>query len=576
MRRLLHISSGRHQFVSVTLAMFGLLVSLLGLNQSVPSAHAAAGVPLGASLFVPAATPTRLADTRESEGAFGFTRLEPTRIRVQVAGRGGVPSDASAAVLTVTSVGSAAPGFVTVYPSGTAMPLASNLNVDFPGRVIANLVTARLGADGAVEIYSNMPTDLVVDVAGAYVPTAVAQRQGRLVTISGGARRVLDTREVGVPVGVGGTQRISLLSADVPSDALAVVVTITAVDAQPGYWTAFAAGAASPWASNLNIDLPFQTRSGQAIVPVSTIDGVAAIDVFSQSGGHLVIDVAGWFTGASAPPSTDGLFVPSAPIRLIDTRDHWHLAPWGGTTVEVSSATPWPANTAAVALNVTATDPWNVGYVTAYPAGSPRPFSSNLNVTALDQTIANHAIVRLGERGVSLFTQSGTNLVADAAGWYLGAPDPSTLPPPANPSTSLTLVGGVSAGDVGIGAYVGYVGSSGNLDAVVDRGLAALWIGSGSLGTRENNVLFAHRTRAGGPFRNLDQLKVGSTFSLVGVDGRSFRFLVTRTAIIQPSTAELLHLADSGGPITATLVACQPPGSTAYRIVVVGRLIGLG
>jgi LPXTG-site transpeptidase (sortase) family protein len=554
------------------LAMVGLLVSLLGLNQSVPSAHATAGVPPGASLFVPAATPTRLADTRESEGAFGFTRLEPTRIRVQVAGRGGVPSDASAAVLTVTSVGSTAGGFVTVYPSGTAMPLASNLNVDYPGRVIANLVTARLGGDGAVEIYSNMPTDLVVDVAGAYVPTAVAQRQGRLVTISGGARRVLDTRELGVPVGAGGTQRISLLSADVPSDASAVVVTITAVDAQPGYWTAFAAGAASPWASNLNIDLPFQTRSGQAIVPVGTIDGVAAIDVFSQSGGHLVIDVAGWFTGASAPLSTDGLFVPSAPIRLIDTRDHWNIAPWGGTTVEVSSATPWPDNTAAVALNVTATDPWNVGYVTAFPAGSARPFSSNLNVTALDQTIANHAIVRLGERGVSLFTQSGTNLVADAAGWYLGAPDPSTLPPPVNPSTSLTLIGGVSAADVGVGTYVGY---NGNLDSVIDRGLAALWVGSGTLGTQENNVLFAHRTSAGGPFRNLDRLKVGSTFTLVGVDGRSFQFLVTRTAVMSPSTERLLQLADSGGPITATLVACQPPGSTAYRIVVVGRLIGL-
>jgi LPXTG-site transpeptidase (sortase) family protein len=350
------------------------------------------------------------------------------------------------------------------------------------------------------------------------------------------------------------------------------VVTITAVDAQPGYWTAFAAGAASPWASNLNIDLPFQTRSGQAIVPVGTIDGVAAIDVFSQSGGHLVIDVAGWFTGASAPLSTDGLFVPSAPIRLIDTRDHWNIAPWGGTTVEVSSATPWPDNTAAVALNVTATDPWNVGYVTAFPAGSARPFSSNLNVTALDQTIANHAIVRLGERGVSLFTQSGTNLVADAAGWYLGAPDPSTLPPPVNPSTSLTLIGGVSAADVGVGTYVGY---NGNLDSVIDRGLAALWVGSGTLGTQENNVLFAHRTSAGGPFRNLDRLKVGSTFTLVGVDGRSFQFLVTRTAVISPSTERLLQLADSGGPITATLVACQPPGSTAYRIVVVGRLIGL-
>ncbi|HEY0521033.1 MAG TPA: hypothetical protein VGC84_16195, partial [Ilumatobacteraceae bacterium] len=95
----------------------------------VPVANAAVAFVPGSSAYQ-AVAPARLADTRPSQGAFGFTRLSANVVRVQVAGRFGVPANATAAVLNVTGVNAPAPGFITVYPSGTGLPTASNVNFD--------------------------------------------------------------------------------------------------------------------------------------------------------------------------------------------------------------------------------------------------------------------------------------------------------------------------------------------------------------------------------------------------------------------------------------------------------------
>ena len=140
-------------------------------------------------------------------------------VRVQVAGKGGVPSNAVAAVLNVTGVNTTAPGFITVYPAGATLPTASNVNIDNPGRVMANMVTVKLGEGGAVDVFMMTRMDVVVDVSGAYVPTSVAVTSGRLVTRSDGAFRVLDTRQRGVPVGAGQTEGVDISKAGVPADA---------------------------------------------------------------------------------------------------------------------------------------------------------------------------------------------------------------------------------------------------------------------------------------------------------------------------------------------------------------------
>ena len=83
-----------------------------------------------------------------------------------------IPTDATAVVLNVTEVAGTASSLLTVYPYGTGMPKASNLNFA-PGKVIANLVTVTLGQGGAVDIYNALGTvNVLADVEGWFVPDA--------------------------------------------------------------------------------------------------------------------------------------------------------------------------------------------------------------------------------------------------------------------------------------------------------------------------------------------------------------------------------------------------------------------
>lgn len=520
----------------------------------------------GASRFI-SLSPERLAETRVGESGYGgFTRISPNVIRVQVAGRGGVPNNAVAVVVTVTVANAGASGFVTAYPAGTSLPVASTVNVDKPGRIVANLATVRLG-NGAIDLYSSVPIDIVVDLAGAYVPSPAATSAGRLVTFSGGARRAVDTRDTNSGLGRSGFRVVDVAGVGVPADASAVVVNLGVTQAWPGYWTAFPHGDERPLASTLNIDGGGQTRNAQAIIRLTP--GSRKFDVFSQYGGHLIVDVVGYFTGERSPVSTDGLFIPTAPIRVVDTRLRRPLALWGGSTIEFSSRTPSPGSTAAAAVNITVTDPLDMGFITAFPAGVPRPFVANVNVDSFDQTMANHGTVRLGTRGMSLFTQSGAHMIVDVTGWYVGSPDSSGAE-----ATSPDFGATTAASVVAPRLKTVQVGYGTNLDAIVDTGRAALWGGSGWLGVADHNIFFAHRTTKGGPWRNIHLLTPGTRFNVRGSSGSTFVYQVVEQAIITPVPSQLLALATRAGQATVTLVACHPPGSVRYRYVVTARLVG--
>jgi hypothetical protein len=83
-------------------------------------------------------------------------------------GEAGVPvSGVDAVALHVTVTNTAWYGYLTVYPSGTPRPTASNLNW-WPGDTVANLVFAPVGADGRVVLTnaSSARVALVADVVG--------------------------------------------------------------------------------------------------------------------------------------------------------------------------------------------------------------------------------------------------------------------------------------------------------------------------------------------------------------------------------------------------------------------------
>ena len=120
-----------------------------------------------------ALSPARLVDTRPWQptvdgGQSGIGGVGPGGLlRVQVAGRGGVPaSGAAAVVVNVTITQPSQATHLTVFPSGTAAPNASNLNAS-AGQTIANSVVAKLGADGSITIRNHAGwADVIVDVSG--------------------------------------------------------------------------------------------------------------------------------------------------------------------------------------------------------------------------------------------------------------------------------------------------------------------------------------------------------------------------------------------------------------------------
>ncbi|MBI4883830.1 MAG: hypothetical protein HY826_07220, partial [Actinobacteria bacterium] len=144
-----------------TSATTDLLVDVSGYFGSVVSL-----TPLGA--------PARVLDTRSPSGqtvdglhqAVGQVAANST-YQLPIAGRAGVPADAQSVVLNVTAVLPGAPGFVTVFPCGQAVPNASNLNYTV-GDVIPNSVVARVGSGGNVCLFSSAATDLLVDVSGYF------------------------------------------------------------------------------------------------------------------------------------------------------------------------------------------------------------------------------------------------------------------------------------------------------------------------------------------------------------------------------------------------------------------------
>jgi hypothetical protein len=115
------------------------------------------------ALFRPL-VPNRILDTR------GGTSLGPGETRpLAVAGSGGVPATtATAVVLNVTVTAPTTASDLVIWPDGTTMPNASDLNF-VSGQTVPNFVVVKLSAGGAIDIFNAFGrTHVIVDVVGWY------------------------------------------------------------------------------------------------------------------------------------------------------------------------------------------------------------------------------------------------------------------------------------------------------------------------------------------------------------------------------------------------------------------------
>jgi hypothetical protein len=159
---------------------------------------------------------------------------------------------------------------------------------------------------------------------------------------------------------------------------------------------------------------------------------IAGLVVFAVAMATLVAAAGGGAVHAAVGPCGEpptgaptagaaGGFVPITPTRVLDTR-----IGLGGTTgpvgtgcvVRVPLATLAPSDAIGVAATLTVTDAEGVGFATAYPCGSPRPFVSNVNTRA-DSPVPNLVLAPLDvTRELCVFTSLVANLIVDVTGWF--------------------------------------------------------------------------------------------------------------------------------------------------------------
>jgi hypothetical protein len=432
----------RRRLAVAPLATF-LLVGLLATPTAVPAA-AAAGAP---SKFVPFG-PIRLADTRlPGQTAVEGAVADNTAVPIRVAGVGGVPSNATAVVVNVTVVNTTGAGYVQVFPTGqAAIGSSSNLNVGSAGQILSSLAIVPVGNGGRVSIYQQRRADLVVDLFGYFVP-ATSASDGRYVS-SPAPVRLVDSR-TGAGLGAAGklaagdTRVVQVTGrGGVPASGVsAVAVNLTMTETSgAGFLTASPDGSRS--VSNVNVEHASSTRANFAIVP---LDGSGRMRLFTMSGAHVVVDVAGWFTNGSAGNSGEGLFVPVTPGRVLDTRSGAKPGAFATRRVAAAAALGLGSGVGSVVASLTATETTGSGFLTAFPSGQGQPSTSNVNVEGAGQTVANAAIVGLAGGAFDLYTHQPAHLVADVSGYF---------------QTSQPV-----SGDLVRWAYWGHLYADGKLDA---------------------------------------------------------------------------------------------------------------
>ena len=245
--------------------------------------------------------PARVLETRVGPGLITVDGLQQgdgqrapgSATSVQIGGRATVPTDASAVVLNVTVTGTQADGFVTVYPCGTAIPTASNINY-VAGATVANLAVAKIGASSSVCIFTNSAIDLIADVNGYFPatttykpldPARLLETRSGLSTIDGlfngiGLRSVNEITELTV-TGRGG----------VPLGAATVVLNVTvAGSTASGFVTVYPCGIPAPLASNLNYGVG--TVVANAVTVKVGTDGKVCLR--NSGPTELVVDVNGY------------------------------------------------------------------------------------------------------------------------------------------------------------------------------------------------------------------------------------------------------------------------------------------
>ena len=376
--------------------------------------------------------PVRVFDTRAGQSSDALRAVSKGQVsggfelEVKMTALGSlVPADGVGAVsLNVTSTGSGAAGYVTVYDCGVREFVAS---VNFAaGETVGNGVIVPVSPDGTVCFYSTTPTDIVVDMNGWFA-------DGEAFT-GVGPKRVFDTRAGQSPNSaravvkqqVSGRYvlevKMTALGSFVPAAGVGAVSLNVASEGSEaaGYITIYDCGVREFVAS---VNFAAGATVGNAVIAPVSADGTVCF--YSTTPTDIVVDINGWFADGEA-------FTGVGPKRVFDTRaSHSPNSARavakkqvsGGYVLEVKmtelgSFVP-AEGVVLVSLNVTSTGSGAAGYVTVYDCGV-REFVASVNFAA-GATVGNAVIAPVSADGtVCFYSTTPTDIVVDINGWFAG------------------------------------------------------------------------------------------------------------------------------------------------------------
>ena len=252
-------------------------------------------------------------------------------------------------------------------------------------RLMADDISARVGASQRVG-------------GGVALPASSAPLEYRPVS----PQRLADTRTTGGRLPSGGVLTVDVDAlAPAAADAGAVAVNVTAVGAaSAGGLTVWPCGGGRPTTANVQYGIG-NPRGGHT---TSLLGGGGTLCVFSSAPADVIVDLQGVFA-----PSGGNRFTPSAPARVLDTRN---------TGRQPVLAIAAPAGATAVALTVTVTGSAAGGFLTAYPCGTQPPVVSNINFSTAE-TVAGAAFVPVGPDGrVCVYTNVPVDVIVDVTGTF--------------------------------------------------------------------------------------------------------------------------------------------------------------
>jgi len=423
-------------------AGLGLSVVAIALaNLAPPAVRAATAGDVYVSL-----APVRLLDTR----ANGETLGANASLNLQVAGVGEVPSDATAVAVNVTVTEATAPSFLTVYPTGEALPGSSNLNW-VPGDTVANLAIVPVGTDGKLTFYNrNGRADVVVDLQGYFVASGGVG--GDYVPLD--PQRITDTRTgsgypyAGQTLGSNSALNVQVAGeGGVPTEGVsAAVLNVTVTNTTTiGFLAVYPDAQNYPGTSSLNWAAGV-TVANRVVVPLSSLGQITLANDLGQA--DVIVDVSGYFTAGTSSDPAASLYYPVSPTRFLDTRVDGAQPTAASYMGEQFAGVDGISNQAtAIVANLTSTNTTSASDYSLTPEETA-PTTSDLNWLPT-VTVANLDIAALNSAGdVYLYNSDGTaDAVIDVFGYFVpvsenNAPAVAPCSSVALSSAAPTVIGG--------------------------------------------------------------------------------------------------------------------------------------